>query len=304
MWARALPRVHVSGSTGPRESLTPRAGVRSAWLSGGGSCTGTFKTTRCSGGEPALGICAWRNRGVLGAKGLVTTKSRWSAGEAGAVEKGMTSQGIEELRKNVSNLFPLLRQLAELLLTVPNSAGLFSLALLRAKVAENMTGIRALEMRNATDVSELPPEDITVIHIARDWALPFPPPSLTYADPPEMPRPFPLRSHDLEEEALGLVPDWIAEPPRLEFEAFSSRELGIATDRLFNALIEAIFTVGGAEGAEREVGLPRLARTRAEFVSHMMALNMLPGPGTTIGSLRGEDKKILAVVHRWAVPKE
>jgi hypothetical protein len=216
----------------------------------------------------------------------------------------MTSQGIEELRKNVSNLFRLLRQSAELLLILPNSPGLFNLALLRAKVAENITGIRALEMRNATDVSELPPGDLTVVRIARDWALPIPPPSLTYADPPERPRPFPLQSHDPQEEAHRLVRAQAAEPAPLEFEAFSSRELETATDQLFNSLIEAIFAVGGAEKAEREVGLPRLARTRAEFVSHLMALNMLPGPGTAIGNLPREDKKILTVVHRWAVPKE
>lgn len=215
----------------------------------------------------------------------------------------MSVQRIEDVRTGVGKLLGVLYKQAKLLLMVPNSPGLFDLAVTRAMLAANIAAMRAMEMRNVSDVSQLTPSDLSVIDIARDWALPLPPKVLTYEDNPPKPKASPLASQNLSEESMELAETGSSQLPGLEFESCTSQELSAVVEGLFTAMIEVIFEVGQAKASEREANLPRLARTRADFVAHLLAVNMLPASASTVASLSNESRSILYIVQHWATPR-
>lgn len=213
----------------------------------------------------------------------------------------MPAQGVAELRANIGNLLPNLIQMAQLALLLPSSPGLFTVANVRGKVAENFAAIRALERAGASDLSQLDPEDFLLFDITGNWGLPQPPPSLE-DDPSAPDKPFPIWDHDLSEESRALLGD--LQPDLGSMSGLRQETLAERAEQKFLEMIDAIFAVGSVPPNERAPHLPRLARTRADFVGHFLAVQMLPTATSTVEALSVEDRKVIHVVLKWAVPAE
>ncbi len=206
--------------------------------------------------------------------------------------------GAAELKQHVSNLMPGLRQITELAVLLPNAAALFTLAMVRAKIAENLMALRALRVFDVTDISELQEDEARVLHIVGSWALPLPPPSMSDE---ASNRSFPLSAYDLSAEAARLAGQPI-EPALSDLDGLLRADLEIQTDEAFEALIQAVFAAGAAEGSGRELALPNVARTRADFVAHEVAMNLrdsLSIPGGTVNNLSDEDRRLVHVLRYW-----
>ena len=213
----------------------------------------------------------------------------------------MRSRGLPELRGNIGNLLPNLVKSAELTAMLPNSAGLFTLAGVRARIAENFVAIRALEGASASDMAELPPDDHLVCEIAGDWGLPSPPRSVKVdLSAPVNPYLFNEDEHDLQQESRELV-EATEDMALPDLAGLTMHSLTERTEQVFLEMIDAIFTVGSAPPSERLAHLPILARARAEFVGLFLAVQLLPS-ASSVRDLSPDDKKIVHVVRKWAVP--
>lgn len=210
---------------------------------------------------------------------------------------GVGGLGATGLRENVNHLLPSLRQSTDLSMLLPHASALFTLASVRAKVAENLVALRALAMFGASTTGDLRNDQALVIQIVGSWALPAPPPALAEEGIDQV---FPVR-YDLSAEAATLR-GGPTEGGLSDIDHLLRADLEQSTNQALDALIQAVFKAGSTESMEREEALPGIARNRADFVAKTLAMGLrdsLSIPGGTLSHLPEGDRQFLSIVRHW-----